>query len=181
MKTPSLNPWRTCCVQKLFRTFRTIFVHNMFSPCFAKRRASDKDLLVVLTSIGSACSIMVSIKKWIMWKQISTNLFQKLVNVSSHDFTKITTSLICSFLAIFLSKHLKSSWEFYKNMWYCTEQITDHKKWICTLQSRQRAFFYNFGNKHGLWMPNAMRTLELVQPFLPHWNFEILGGFLLVM
>ena len=27
-------------------TFRTIFVHNMFSPCFAKRRASDKDLPV---------------------------------------------------------------------------------------------------------------------------------------
>ena len=35
---------RTCCVQKLFLTFRTISVHNMFSPCSAKRRASDKDL-----------------------------------------------------------------------------------------------------------------------------------------
>ena len=37
---------RTCCVQKLFFTFRTIFVRNMFSPCSAKRRASDKDLPV---------------------------------------------------------------------------------------------------------------------------------------
>ena len=35
---------RTCCVQKLFLIFRTIFAHNMFSPCSAKRRASDKDL-----------------------------------------------------------------------------------------------------------------------------------------
>jgi hypothetical protein len=27
-------------------TFRTIFVHNIFSPCSANRRASDKDLPV---------------------------------------------------------------------------------------------------------------------------------------
>ena len=46
MKIPSSNLGRTCCVEKLFRTFRTIFVHNMFSPCSAKRRASDKDLPV---------------------------------------------------------------------------------------------------------------------------------------
>ena len=32
MKIPSTNLERTCCVQKLFLTFRTIFVHNMFSP-----------------------------------------------------------------------------------------------------------------------------------------------------
>ena len=41
-----LKPWETCCVQKLFLTFRTIFVHNMLSPCSEKRRASDKDLPV---------------------------------------------------------------------------------------------------------------------------------------
>ena len=46
MKIPSSNLGRTCCVQKLFLTFSTIFVHNMFSPCSAKRRASDKDLPV---------------------------------------------------------------------------------------------------------------------------------------
>ena len=48
MKIPSSNLGRTCCVQKLFLTFRTIFVHNMFSPCSAKRRASDKDLPVFI-------------------------------------------------------------------------------------------------------------------------------------
>ena len=41
------NMGRTYCVQKLFLTFRTIFVHNMFSPRSAKRRASDKDLPVL--------------------------------------------------------------------------------------------------------------------------------------
>ena len=40
------NMGRTCCVQKLFLTFRTISVHNMFSPYSPKRRASDKDLPV---------------------------------------------------------------------------------------------------------------------------------------
>ena len=44
MTISSSNLERTCCVQKLFLTFGTIFVHNMFSPCSAKRRASDKDL-----------------------------------------------------------------------------------------------------------------------------------------
>ena len=44
MKIPSSNLGRT---QKLFLIFRTIFVHNMFSPCSAKRRASDKDLPVL--------------------------------------------------------------------------------------------------------------------------------------
>jgi hypothetical protein len=50
VKIPSSNLRRTCCVQKFFLTFRTIFVHNMFSPCSAKRRASDKDLPVKLMS-----------------------------------------------------------------------------------------------------------------------------------
>ena len=46
MKIPSSNLGRTCCVQKLFLTFRTFFVHNMFSPMFCKKRTSDKDLSV---------------------------------------------------------------------------------------------------------------------------------------
>ena len=47
IKIPSSNLGRTCFAQKLFLTFRTIFVHNMFSPCSAKRTASDKDLPVI--------------------------------------------------------------------------------------------------------------------------------------
>ena len=45
-KFQAQNMGRTCCVQKLFLTLRTISVHNMFSPCSSKRRASDKDLPV---------------------------------------------------------------------------------------------------------------------------------------
>ena len=51
MKIPSSNLGRTCCVQKLFLTLRTIFEHNMFSSCSAKRRASDKDLPVLLCAV----------------------------------------------------------------------------------------------------------------------------------
>ena len=47
MKIQSSNLERTCCVQKLFLIFRIFFVHNMFSQCSAKRRASDKDLPVL--------------------------------------------------------------------------------------------------------------------------------------
>ena len=47
MKIPSSNLGRTCSVQKLFLTFRTIFVRIMFSPRSAKRRASDKELPVL--------------------------------------------------------------------------------------------------------------------------------------
>ena len=46
-KVPSSNLGRTSCVQKLFLTFRTTSVH-MFSPCSAIRRASDKDLPVLI-------------------------------------------------------------------------------------------------------------------------------------
>ena len=52
------NAWnlgRTCCVQKLFLLFRIFFVHNMFSPCSAKRRDSDKDL-PVKTELQVKCS-----------------------------------------------------------------------------------------------------------------------------
>ena len=55
MKIPILNLGRTCCVQKLFLTFRTIFVHIIFSPCSAKRRASDKDLPVPKTALTFHC------------------------------------------------------------------------------------------------------------------------------
>jgi hypothetical protein len=47
-KSKAQTMGRTCCDQILFLTFRTIFIHNMFSPCFAKIRASDKDLPVQL-------------------------------------------------------------------------------------------------------------------------------------
>ena len=42
MKIPSSNLGRIFCVQKLLLTFRTIFVHNMFSQCSAKKELLTK-------------------------------------------------------------------------------------------------------------------------------------------
>ena len=42
MKIPSSNLGRTCCVQTLFLTFRTIFVHNMFSHVLQKEELLTK-------------------------------------------------------------------------------------------------------------------------------------------
>ena len=49
MKIPSSNLGRTCCVQKLFLTLRTIFAHNMFSPCSAKKELLAKIYLYLCT------------------------------------------------------------------------------------------------------------------------------------
>ena len=53
MKIPISNLGRACCIQKLFLTFRTTFVHNIFFLCSAKRRASVKDLPVPKWTIAS--------------------------------------------------------------------------------------------------------------------------------
>ena len=53
------NMGRTCCVQKLFLTFRTISVYKMFSPCSAKRRASDKDLPVYVSTVKYYLKLIV--------------------------------------------------------------------------------------------------------------------------
>ena len=48
MKTTSSDhvEYTYCFIFVFILTFRTIYVHNMFSPCFEKIRASDKDLPV---------------------------------------------------------------------------------------------------------------------------------------
>ena len=45
-KSVSVDPTfiREMRVQKFILKFRTVYVNNMFSPCSAKIRASDKDL-----------------------------------------------------------------------------------------------------------------------------------------
>ena len=69
MKIPSSNQGRTCCLQKFFLTFRTIFVHNMFSPCLAKRRAFDKDLPVhTVKSKGKISQNFVAFSEYMNFK-----------------------------------------------------------------------------------------------------------------
>ena len=77
MKISSSNLGRTCCVQKLFLTFRTIFVHNIFSPCSEKRRASDKDLPVIpeFYYIHNRLTLEI-LEESFQDKKISKNLFK---------------------------------------------------------------------------------------------------------
>ena len=67
-KFQAQNMGRTCCVKKLFLTFRTIYVHNMFSPCSAKIRASDKDLPVQCPICKKDYSGQVALKNHIILK-----------------------------------------------------------------------------------------------------------------
>ena len=68
MKIPSSNLGRTCCAQK----FRAIFLRNMFSPCSAKRRASDKDCMyyTIFTKLSQCDSKDL--------KQLSFEIFMKI-------------------------------------------------------------------------------------------------------
>ena len=93
MEIQRSNLRRTCCVQKLFLTFRTIFVHNMSSPCSAKRRAPDKDLPVLSSPIFSRKKAIIIIGQILAIPLISSN-FQlnpisgkkKQVNLLRHRF-----------------------------------------------------------------------------------------------
>ena len=69
------NMGRTCCVQKLFWMSKTISVHNMFSPCSAKRRASDKDLPVLqhLTAPVWVAEFLLSV----VWSETGTQWDQR--------------------------------------------------------------------------------------------------------
>ena len=51
MKIPNSEHGENMLCTDFFLTFRTISVHNMFTPCSAKIRASDKDLPVKLCEI----------------------------------------------------------------------------------------------------------------------------------
>jgi hypothetical protein len=50
-KIPRSEHGENMLCTKMFLTFRTIYVHNMFSPCSAKIRASDKDLPVFMKKL----------------------------------------------------------------------------------------------------------------------------------
>jgi hypothetical protein len=80
MKIPSSNLGRTCYVQKkkLFPTFRTFFVHKMFSPCSAKRRASDKDLPVKKPINLNPVPLQYHVKKC-FWPRAPTKKLRKLL------------------------------------------------------------------------------------------------------
>ena len=82
-KFQAQNMGRTCCVQKLFLTFRTIYVHNMFSLCSAKIGASDKDLSVLvckaivgfqISCVGLTLSVTLFLNTILCVAKISRNI-----------------------------------------------------------------------------------------------------------
>ena len=48
-----LKPWENMLCTEIVSDIQNNFVHNMFSPCSAKRRASDKDLPVIENSCNT--------------------------------------------------------------------------------------------------------------------------------
>ena len=63
MKIPSLNLVRTCCVQKLFLTFRTIFVHNMF--------CKNESFWQRITCTGKSLSEVLLLAEHVVYKNCS--------------------------------------------------------------------------------------------------------------
>ena len=51
MKILNSNLGRTCCVQKLFLTFRTVFVHNKFPMFCKKKELLTKIYLYIISKI----------------------------------------------------------------------------------------------------------------------------------
>ena len=54
LENSKLKPGKNMLCAEIITALRTIFVHNMFSPCSAKRRASDKDLPVTIGNFDHA-------------------------------------------------------------------------------------------------------------------------------
>ena len=87
MKMQSSNLGRTCCVKKLFLTFRTIFVHNMFSPCSAKRRDSDKDLPVWTVESFIFLTLKLDLWKWSLLN--CSNKYTEVQNVNAANTIRL--------------------------------------------------------------------------------------------
>ena len=103
MKIPSSNLGRTCCVQRLSLTFRTIYVHNMFSLCSAKRRASDKDLplqsytkliekLFKIVFLPYFYEVVTSQNKWLSTCKLVKDVLKSIMNRNSN----LTPEMCCS-------------------------------------------------------------------------------------
>ena len=124
MKIPRSNLGRTCCVQKLFLTLRTIFVHNLFYPVLQKRRASDKDLPVLSRTVHESLIIKI------LFSQIYTSLqcfSQGFLNnryaQNRPRFLNFFLTLDSQTLTLFPGKACNESYE---------EQLPDFDSWALT-------------------------------------------------
>ena len=103
MKIPSSNLGKTCSIQKLFLTFRIFFVHNMFSPCSAKRKASDKDLPVT-DSFSIRLYPCINIQNISILILILFQLFEGLTPSLHFSSCKYVSSMY-TYVILAISKH----------------------------------------------------------------------------
>ena len=105
-----------------YLSFKTIFVHNMFSPCSAKRRASDKDLPVQICLFLGLWHYFKGLMEVIHWKismalaelskqiRLQTQLFVDLVALRGHFLLRqswigFPMNLICHHWKVSIRNH----------------------------------------------------------------------------
>ena len=140
MKIPSSNLGRTFYVQKLFLTFRTIYVHNMFSPMFWKKKSfwqrftcTDKFNEVeerISDSSGTLEDCMFNCKddcRYWTYNKTSEDCFYSKIMINKHDISgpEIVTG----------SQHCKSSTLYFP---HCAELNTNYTDVV----SRKQTVFY---------------------------------------
>ena len=102
MKIPSSNLGRTCCVQKLFLTFRTIYVYNMFSTC------SELEIFMYWTrnsmnNLLSYCGL-VDTRISASEKDLPVKIVHgKIGNCLDNNWRNLTTSRSNGFQAFFIN------------------------------------------------------------------------------
>ena len=114
LENSKLKPGKNMLCTEIITVFRTIFVHNMFSPWSAKRRASDKDLPVTffccfLQQDGSSklfvntakhdfrtgrhnLQIVMCVRKLRFWKYYIIKTFIKTFIKNAYNFTILVTN-----------------------------------------------------------------------------------------
>ena len=87
MKIPSSNLGRTCCVQKLFLTFRTIFVHSMF----CKKKSFWQRF---------TCNRGKSVESFEVWQMSDTRPMFRHLGRSLREFVCRELGFRCSFCIV---------------------------------------------------------------------------------
>ena len=108
MKIPSSNLGRTCCAQTLFLTFRTIFVHNMYSPMFY-RKESFWQRFTFTTKLNAWMSITIQKIKFLLnvnfwWcfsvQQSEISLLTLYIILYTKPLPKLQSNTVCLLLPL---------------------------------------------------------------------------------
>ena len=105
MKIPSSNHGRTCCVQKLFLTFRSIFVHNMFSTMFCKKKSFWQTFTCTWLCFAKIASLQIeSVTKLHVTNVLELLVFSMKSRLVSRRSFEIKSVLIFNWLFLWNSE-----------------------------------------------------------------------------